>query len=290
MADDAQTVDSQSAGSDSPHLNEGEQDQAARLSPPRALVVHEIVREEGEMALARENGALAWSALAAGLSMGFSFLTQSLLQSGLPDAPWRHLVASFGYSMGFIIVILGRQQLFTESTLTVVLPLLMRRDRRTFVATLRVWAIVLAANLAGTFCFAALLLPEGVFGPEAHHAFAEISAEAVGGMFGVTLLKAVFAGWLIALMVWLLPGARSARLVTVLLVTYLVALARLSHIIAGSVEAAFAVLSGHASLGAYFGRFLVPTLVGNVIGGVSLVGMLNHASIAPEFRPQPGQG
>ncbi len=274
------------AGANSPHLDEGEQDQAAQHAAPRALVVHEIVREEGETALGRTAGALAWSGLAAGLSMGFSLLAQSLLRSGLPDEPWRHLVDSLGYSVGFVIVILGRQQLFTESTLTAVLPVLVRRDLATLLKTLRLWAIVLAANLAGAWAFAALLTADDVFRPEVTAAMRTLAVEPMQGAFLPTMLKAVFAGWLIAMMVWLLPSARSARLLTVLLVTYVVALGRLSHIIAGSVDTAYAVLCGDAGLGAYLWRFLVPTLLGNTLGGVALVALLNHAAIAPDIQPQ----
>ncbi len=280
----------QNAGANSPHLDESEQDQAAAHAAPRALVIHEIVREEGEVAIARTAGALAWSGLAAGLSMGFSFVTQSLLHAGLPAAPSRHLIDSFGYSIGFIIVILGRQQLFTESTLTAVLPVLTRRDTRTLLATLRLWAIVLAANLVGTWIFAALLTPEGVFRPEVTAAMHELSVAPLQGGFGATVLRALFAGWLIAMMVWLLPSARSARLATVLIVTYVVALGGLSHIIAGSVDAAYAVLTGAAPFGDYLIAFLLPTLIGNTIGGVSLVALLNHAAIAPDLQggePEP---
>jgi formate/nitrite transporter FocA (FNT family) len=280
----------QSAGASSPHLDQGEQDQAATHAAPRALVIHEIVREEGEMAITRTAGALAWSGLAAGLSMGFSFLAQSFLRGGLADTPWRHLIDSLGYSVGFVIVILARQQLFTESTLTAVLPVLTKKTRETVFGTLRLWAIVLGANLVGTWVFAALVLPEGVFRPEVVAAMHELAIEPMKANFGATVLKALFAGWLIATMVWLLPSARSARLTTVLLVTYVVALGHLSHVIAGSVESAYAVLTGGAPIGDYFLRFLIPTLIGNTIGGVSLVALLNHAAIAPDLQgdqPRP---
>jgi formate/nitrite transporter FocA (FNT family) len=94
----------------------------------------------------------------------------------------------------------------------------------------------------------------------------------------------VFAGWLIAMMVWLLPSARSARLLTVLLITYVVSLGHLSHVIAGSVEAAYGVLTGSASLQSFGAAFLLPTLLGNTLGGVALVALLNHAAIAPEIH------
>ncbi len=266
----------------SPQFEEEEQEKANTHSPLTPRLIHEIIREEGEVELRRPASALAWSGLASGLSMGFSFLTQALLRSGLPDEPWRHLIDSFGYSVGFIIVVLGRQQLFTENTLTAVLPVLARHDRATVIAMLRLWAIVLIANLIGTFLFAAMILPENLLRPEVYPVLREIALGTMEAPFWITLLRAVFAGWLIALMVWLLPSAGSARLLVVLLLTYVVALAHLSHIIAGSVEAAYAVLDGQATLGMYFMAFLLPTLIGNTIGGVSLVAFLNHAPLRAE--------
>lgn len=272
------------AGSNSPHLNEGEQEQAADHSTPPALVIHEIVREEGEAAMDRTVSALAWSALAAGLSMGFSFLMQAVLESALPDSSWRPLVVSLGYTVGFVIVILGRQQLFTESTLSAVLPVLTRRDAKTLRKALRLWAIVLLANLIGTSIFAAMLHLPGVFSEDVHEALDHLAHAPFSASFGVTAMRAVFAGWLIALMVWLLPSARSARLLTIFLITYVVAVCKLSHVIAGSVEGIYAVIGGSASVRDYCFVFLVPTFIGNVVGGMSLVALINHAAIAPEIN------
>jgi formate/nitrite transporter FocA (FNT family) len=270
--------------SGSPHLDSGEKDQAAKHASPRAVVIHEIIREDGEQELARTNMALALSGLAGGLSMGFSFLAEALLRASLPDTAWRHSVESFGYCIGFIIVVLGRQQLFTESTLTAILPAATRRDAKTLAAAGRLWAVVLAANLAGTWAFAALIHIPQVFAPDVTAAFQSIAQEAIPPVFYVTLLKAFFAGWLIALMVWILPSAQSARLMTILLITYVVALARLSHVVAGSAEAAYSVLSGTAAFSDYLSGFLWPTLLGNIIGGVVLVTILNHGSILPEMN------
>ena len=274
----------QEAGSHSPHLDSGEQEQAAEHSSPRALVIHEIVREEGEAAMERTVSALAWSAFAAGLSIGFSFLMQATLLSALPDAPWRDLVASFGYTIGFVIVILGRQQLFTESTLSAVLPVLTRRDMRTLLKTFRLWAIVLLFNLIGTIVFAGILQIRGVFPANVVDSLGTLAHMPLSASFGVTVVRAVFAGWLIALMVWLLPSARSARFLTILLITYTVAVSKLSHVIAGSVEASYAVMIGTATVRDYLLVFLAPTFIGNMIGGVSLVAIINHAAIAPEIE------
>jgi formate/nitrite transporter FocA (FNT family) len=270
----------------SAHLDAEEQDQAARHSTPRALVIHEIIRDEGEQELERTNTALALSGLSGGLSMGFSFLALALLRASMPDTGWRHAIASFGYSVGFIIVVLGRQQLFTENTLTAVLPVLTRRDLKTFRSAARLWAVVLAANLVGTWLFAAILQAPQVFPADVTTAFQDIAREAIPPVFYATLVKAFLAGWLIALMVWILPAAQSARIFVILIITYVVSLAHLSHIVAGSTEAAYDVLSGAASFGQYCILFLIPTLLGNILGGVVLVTMLNHGSIAPEMEGQ----
>ena len=271
------------AGQDSPHLDGRQQEQAKKASPLGPLVIHEIVREQGETELGRDFGGLAWSGLASGLSIGFSFVAQAYLQAGLPDAPWRRLISAFGYTLGFLIVVLGRQQLFTETTLTAVIPALTRRDLRTMLATARVWIIVLVANLIGTLAFAAVSAQEGVFSPEAYEAMGKLSQESMAHPIWHTLVTAGSAGWLIGLMVWLLPAAGAARPLIIIILTYTIALCQFPHIIAGSVEAAFGVFTGHASVHDYLIHFLVPTLVGNTLGGTILAGLLNHAPIAGEL-------
>ena len=248
----------------------------------KAALVHEIIREEGEEELARSPSALAWSGLAAGLSMGFSLVVEGLLHHYLPDAGWRPLVESFGYTTGFVIVVLGRQQLFTENTLTGVIPVLTRRDRATSLALARLWVVVLLANLVGAGLFAALAAGAPIFDPNLHQDFLAIGEAAAAGSFFVLSVKAVLAGWLIGLMVWLLPGAGSARLIVILLITYIVALGGFAHIVAGSVEVLYLVLSGDKSFFSYLIDYVAPVLLGNIAGGSALVAMLNHAQVRHE--------
>lgn len=271
------------AGEQSPHLDPAEQEQAASHASPKALVIHEIIREEGEAELRRAPSALMWSGAAAGLSMGFSFLMQALLRVELMGTPGGAVISGFGYCIGFVIAVLGRQQLFTESTLTAVLPLLVRRNLSTLSALLRMWGIVLASNLAGTVIFAALISWPGLFPAALHDQLAEMGQEIVSGPTGPTIVKSVLAGWLIALMVWLLPGARSARLFVIILLTFAVSLGHFPHVVAGSAEAAFAVFAGKASIVGYVTGFLLPTLFGNTMGGVALAALLNHAPLAEDF-------
>src|SRR3954465_13897219 len=105
-----------------------QEEEAHERSSPSGTVVYKAILKEGESELERSSSALFWSGLAAGLSMGFSLVAEGLLRAHLPAEEWRPLGAKFGYSIGFLIVILGRQQLFTENTLTPVLPLLQKKE------------------------------------------------------------------------------------------------------------------------------------------------------------------
>jgi formate-nitrite transporter family protein len=259
-------------------LSEQEERKVEEATSMAVLVVHEAVRKEGEAELARPSSALAWSGLAAGLSMGFTLFAEGLLHSHLPDVPWRPLITKFGYTIGFLIVILGRQQLFTENTLTVMLPLLHNRDLATLLNVLRLWGIVLVANLVGIWLFTQALR-EPVFEPQVLESFRTIGREAMAPGAVAIFFKAIFGGWLIALMVWLLPGSESSRLPTILIITYVVGLGKMAHIIGGSAETMYLSTIGEMPFSQYLTGYMVPTLLGNIIGGVALVAALNYAQV-----------
>jgi formate-nitrite transporter family protein len=266
-----------------PELTEGEKEIVEERTALRAAVVHEAIREQGETELRRPVLALTWSGLAAGLSMGFSMISQGLLQSHLPDAPWRPLITNLGYSVGFLVVILGRQQLFTENTLTVILPLLARRQGATLLGVGRLWSIVLIANLIGALAIAWVIGNTSIFTPDVRGAFSMIGAAALSGGPSTIFLRGIFAGWLIALTVWMLPAAEGSRPVIIIAMTYLVGLGGFAHVIAGSVEVLYVIAtSGAVTWIEYFRDFLLPALGGNIVGGVSLVALFNHAQVVTE--------
>ena len=98
-------------------------------------------------------------------------------------------------------------------------------------------------------------------------AFTAVSRSNLQAGFGQTFVRAIFAGWLIALMVWLLPAAEGSRPFIIVIV---VGLGGFAHIIAGSAECAFLEQGGEASIGDFITVFFVPTLLGNVLGGVGV--------------------
>ena len=264
-------------------LSNRQAEEIGAQSRPNAALIHETIRAEGESELERSLWAILLSGLAAGLSIGLSLIVQGELHAFIADESVRRLIAPLGYTVGFLVVVLGRQQLFTENTLAPILPLLHHRDRGTLLSVLRLWSLVLVSNIVGTWAGAFVLAHTDVFEPRVQDAFVDISRRTVEGTFSATFIRAVFAGWLIALMMWLMPAAKGSRAQVIIIMTYVLALGEFAHIVAGSVDCSLLVQTGKATLSDYVFVFFIPTLLGNVIGGTTLVALLNYGQVAAEL-------
>ncbi|MGZ8457622.1 MAG: formate/nitrite transporter family protein [Gemmatirosa sp.] len=269
-------------------LTPEEEQKAVDQESPGAGVTHEAIRLEGDKELERASSALAWSGLAGGLSMGLSFLAEAVLRSHLPDAPWRPLVAKLGYPIGFLVAILGSQQLYTENTLTPIVPFMANRTATMARKVLALWSVVLLANLVGGLLFAWAAAYSEVFTPELRATMEELAREAVAPTFGALFARAVASGWIIALMVWMIPAADTGKIAVIAVMTWLVGVAELSHVIVGSIEALYLAARGGISYAAFATDYLVPVLLGNTIGGVVLVAGVNHAQVRSGARAAPG--
>lgn len=263
-------------------LSEDEQDEVQGHVPMRAPVVYEVVRRQGEEELVRPIVSLWWSGIAAGIGMFASLTAKGLLHGALPDTPWRPLVANFGYSIGFLIVMLGRLQLFTENTITAVLPLLAHWSRSNIACVARLWSVVFAANLLGTLLTAAVTL--AVLSPPAHlAAFIEVSHEFAALSAAECLWRGIPAGFFVALIVWMLPSARGSEFLVIVVLTWLIGVGGYAHVIVGSAEAFLLLLAGEIGLLKAVGGLILPSLVGNVIGGTVLFALLAYAQVREEM-------
>lgn len=249
----------------------------------RPAVVYEIIRVQGEIELRRPLSALWWSGVAAGISIGFSFLTDAVLAAHLPASEWSPLIAKLGYAVGFLIVILGHQQLFTENVLTAVLPVMARKQVHWLLKMLRLWGIVLAANIAGCLIFASALAYLPVVPSNVTPALADIVTKVMSNTPWEMFAKGIGAGWLIAALVWILSSTEHVEFIVITLLTYLIALFGFTHIVAGSVEAIYGVATGIISLETAVFRFFLPTLAGNVFGGTILFSVLSYAQVREEI-------
>jgi len=264
-------------------ISEREVRDVEEMSSPRTPVIYEVVRRLGDEEMTRPNTSLWWSGVAGGISISFSLLTQAILQAHLPDADWTPLVTSLGYCVGFLIVILGRQQLFTESTITVVLPVLKDFNWQNVFNMGRLWGIVFAANLAGTlfaalFCSYFPVLPD-----ELREGMVEISRDLVGVSFTDMFFRGITSGFLIAAMVWMIPAAETSKFIVITLMTWLIAVGGFTHIVAGSMEAYLLVIAGDWGVPMLIGGFMVPVLIGNMIGGTALFALIAYAQVMEEI-------
>ena len=277
-------MDAQKDGK-TPNLSPEEQHDVEKSQPPRAAVLHEIIRTQGDQELERSVAALWWSALAAGLTMGLSLMAMGLLNSRLPDGEGFKVIASFGYCAGFLAVILARQQLFTENTLTAVLPIMTKPTLSNFGRLLRLWSVVLVGNLCGTLLVAYVMLNLPIFDSKTDLAFLDIGRKIMENDASQMFAKGIVSGWMIATMVWMIPSMESAKMWIIILITYLMALGDFTHIVVGSAEVSYLVFAGELPWKDFWLVFAGPTLVGNIIGGSFIFALISHAQIRSESGP-----
>ena len=266
-------------------LSEGEREAVNEHGNLSALSVYAVVLREGEGELKRPVTSLWWSGVAAGVGISTSVLTEGVIQAKLGlDHPYLDLLQSFGYAFGFVLVILCRLQLFTENTITVVLPMLAEPSRNRFYCTARLWGVVLAANLVGTFLTAAISTYGGVITPDTLTAVLEISRHVAELTPAEAFLRAIPAGFLIAALVWMLPSAKGSEVLVIVMFTWLIAVAGFTHVIAGSNEIFFLVLNDDMNILTALTYHILPVLIGNVLGGTGLFAMLAHGQVHEEMR------
>ncbi|GHD89738.1 membrane protein [Pseudocitrobacter faecalis] len=247
--------------------------------PSRAMAIHEHIRQDGEKELERDAMALLWSAIAAGLSMGASLLAKGIFHVQLDGVPGGFLLENLGYTFGFIIVIMARQQLFTENTVTAVLPIMQKPTAGNFGLLMRLWGIVLFGNVLGTGVAAWAFEYMPIFDEETRDAFVKIGMDVMKNSPTEMFANAIISGWLIATMVWMFPAAGAAKIVVIILMTWLIALGDTTHIVVGSVEILYLVFNGTVHWSEFFWPFALPTLAGNICGGTFIFALMSHAQI-----------
>jgi formate/nitrite transporter FocA (FNT family) len=228
--------------------------------------------------------------LAAGLTMGLSLMAMGLLNSRLPDGEGFKVIASFGYCAGFLAVILARQQLFTENTLTAVLPIMSKPTLGNFGRLLRLWSVVLVGNLCGTLMVAYVMLNLPIFDSKTDLAFLDIGRKIMENDASQMFAKGIVSGWMIATMVWMIPSMESAKMWIIILITYLMALGDFTHIVVGSAEVSYLVFAGELPWKDFWLVFAGPTLVGNIVGGSFIFALISHAQIRSESGPPKDKG
>lgn len=241
------------------------------------------VTSHGVAELDRPASGLLLSGISAGLDLGFSVLLMSALLTafaGVASPALVHVLLANLYAVGFIFVVVGRSELFTEHTTIAVFPVLMGRAR--LLALGRLWALVYVANLVGAVLVSGLIV---LVGPRLitvePAAFDQLALPMVGPSWWVIVMSAMLAGWLMGLMAWLVAAGRESisQIFVVWLVAASIGYVQLHHCIAGSVEVLCAVFAGELVSVLDFLRFLSLATLGNAIGGVVFVSALKYAHV-----------
>jgi formate-nitrite transporter family protein len=251
---------------------------AAETSRLSAAEIFERVERGAEQELDRPVHNLLVSAVSAGLAMGISGLGVAVLLHVLGGDRVGESVAYLAYPLGFLIVIIGRQQLFTENTLFPVALVL--EQRRHLARTARLWAVVLAGNVLGTLLFATLVTKTPALSPPVVSELATLGVEAGSRGFSTVFWTGVIGGWLIALVGWLVTASTDTvgQVLIIVLVTYVVGVGHFAHSVAGSGEVLAAVLTGALPLSSY-GTWLAGAVLGNAVGGVVIVALFNYGQV-----------
>ncbi|HVN17991.1 MAG TPA: formate/nitrite transporter family protein [Dongiaceae bacterium] len=221
---------------------------------------------------------LGLAGIAGGITMGLTGLGVASIRAMIGGEGWSGLVAYLAYPIGFIAVIIGRAQLFTENTLYPVVLVL--EDRRHFGRMLRLWGVVFIANVFGAWLFALLAATSSGLKPEVRAELVRLGTAAAAGAGGHIFWSGVIGGWLIALVAWTVTASHwtIGQLTMIYILTFIVGVGHFAHCIASSCEILSAVQFGAVSLSTFF-RWLLPATLGNICGGVFIVSLLNYGQV-----------
>ncbi len=243
-----------------------------------AREIFQHVEDNAHEELRRSPHALAFSGFAGGVSMGLTGLGVASAMAALSDVPTREFLAYLIYPIGFIAVIIGRAQLFTENTLYPVALIL--SERRHFVDTLRLWSLVFTFNVLGAIGFAALAILTAALPPNVHKELVQLGIAGSQAAFGHVFWSGVIGGWIIALVAWMVTASHwtIGQIAVVWLLTFVVGIGHFAHCIASSGEIMSAVFAHQISFFHYL-HWLAFATAGNIIGGVCLVTLLNFGQV-----------
>lgn len=240
-------------------------------SPIEDALEHAFTRmvDEGSQRLHR-----SWrEVLVTGFFGGTDIAVGVLAYLAVLNATDQPLLAGLAFSVGFLALLLGRSELFTEGFLV---PVTTVAAKRASVAQLlKLWSGTLVANLAGGWVLMWLImtalprLHEQTVESAMHYATAPLSLE--------TVALSLLGGMVITLMTRMqhgtdsVPGKIAAAIAGALLLAGL----QLFHSILDSLLIFGALITGDAPFGyldwlSWFGY----TAVGNVVGGLLLVTLL----------------
>ncbi len=271
---------------DESHEAAGHQKNLAR---PSAEEIYHQVAANARQELKRSSFSLALSGFGGGIFMGLSALGTALALALLPPSPSAQVISRMLYPLGFIVVIIGRSQLFTENTLYPVALVL--AEKKQFWNTMRLWVIVLPSNVLGALTFATLAALTPSISHSTLHELVKLGQEAAANPPSAVFWTGVMGGWIIALAAWLVSGSHSitGSVMVIWVLTFIVGLGNFAHCIATSGEI-FAAILTHAVPWSTYPAWFFPAVLGNICGGVGMVTILEYGQVVAGSSAENSEG
>jgi formate/nitrite transporter FocA (FNT family) len=248
---------------------------------PEPERIYEETRKEGRRRLARPVVELAATALVGGFDVAFGVIAYALA-AGAVHGNGERLVGALAFGIGFVFVVVGKSELFTENFLIPIAGL-DRRDRGSWLKLGELWSLALVLNIAGGVLIAIIATTHGVLSADAHGPLVDLADRLSGYSTFTAFLSAVIAGALMTLMTWFVEGAAESMLVRIVMawiVGALIVLGTFNHAIVSTIELVFGMRYGaHADTGELLAN-LGLSVAGNMVGGLLLVTFVRSVQAA----------
>lgn len=265
---------------DQANEGEGEPKQPSPLGQEAPQIVDDASKI-GSKRLERPLIGDAITAFAGGMSVSFGAIAMvvaaAAVGGGIEVPSTALLVGALVFPVGFIILLVGKTELFTENFLLPVAAVIKGRGDLRQLGSL--WAVTLACNLAGSLVFAFLISREQVLSRGPADEMIALATHSIEYSLPTAFIKALFAGWLMTTLTWLLVAAVGfgPRIAMIWVIGTLIVLGQFNHVIISAAEIFMAMFLGaNISVGDWLTRNFLPALTGNLFGGLVFETLLQY--------------
>lgn len=243
--------------------------------------------EEGERRLSRGTVALGATGLVGGVDVMLGVMSLTVVSGALAvSLPEQiaHIGGSLFFGIGFVLLIVGRSELFTENFLIPVGAVL--RGKRGPGDLFRLWGITMVANVIAIIVLALILTRAGLVPPETLDAAGKMADTFAGRDFASALLSAILAGTTMTLMTWLTHATErdTGRILVAMLIGFVLAAPSLNHAIVSVGEMAFGLFADTPEKATWtdLAQNFPVAVLGNVIGGLGFVTLMRVLQVRGE--------
>ena len=243
--------------------------------------------EEGERRLDRGTAGLVASGLVGGVDVMLGVLALTVISGALAvSVPEQiaHIGGSLAFGIGFVLLIVGRSELFTENFLIPVGAVI--RGGRSIASLVRLWGVTMVANLLAIVTLALIFSRNGIVPAETFDAAGSMADTFAERDFVTALLSAILAGTTMTLLSWLTHAVELdvSRILVALLIGFVLAVPSLNHAVVSVGEMAFGLFAETPEKATWtdLAQNFPVAVLGNLIGGLGFVTLMKLLQVRGE--------